>query len=48
MDTYRALVVRYERTAAHYLGYCVLADILMCLRRLIDCLTPNFRDTTVG
>ncbi len=34
MDTYRALVVRYERIANHYLGYCVLSGILMCLRRI--------------
>lgn len=35
MDTYRALVVRYERTASHYLGYCVLSGIVMCLKRLL-------------
>ena len=36
MDTYRALVVRYERTAAHYLSYCQLSAVFMCLRRLIS------------
>lgn len=35
MDNYRVLVVRYERTASHYLGYCQILDFLMCLRRLI-------------
>ena len=34
MDTYRALVVRYERTANHYLGYCQLSATLICLNRL--------------
>ncbi len=35
MDNYRALVVRYERKAAHYLNYCTLAAILFCLKRLL-------------
>ena len=35
MDNYRGLVVRYERKAAHYLSYCMLAAILFCLRRLL-------------
>ena len=35
LDNYRALVVRYERKAAHYLSYCVLAAILMSLKRLL-------------
>lgn len=35
MDNYRALAVRYERKAAHYLAYCTLAAILFCLRRLV-------------
>lgn len=35
MDNYRALVVRYERKAAHYLSYCILAAVLFCLRRLM-------------
>lgn len=34
MDNHRALVVRYERIAAHYLSYSVLATILLCLGRL--------------
>lgn len=35
MDNFRALVVRYERKAAHYLSYCTLAAILFCLKRLL-------------
>lgn len=35
MDNFRVLVVRYERKAAHYLGYCTLAAILFCLKRLL-------------
>ena len=35
LDNFRALVVRYERKAAHYLSYCTLAAILFCLRRLL-------------
>lgn len=35
MDNFRGLVVRYERKAAHYLSYCILAAILFCLRRLL-------------
>ena len=35
MDNYRALVVRYERKAAHYLSYCTLAAILFCFKRLL-------------
>jgi transposase len=35
MDNFRALVVRYERKTAHYLGYCTLAAILFCLKRLL-------------
>lgn len=34
MDSYRLLVVRYERKPEHYLSYCQLAAILMCLNRL--------------
>lgn len=33
MDNFRALVVRYEREAEHYLSYCALAALLMCLKR---------------
>ena len=36
MDNFRALVVRYERKAAHYLSYCTLAAILFCLKRLCN------------
>lgn len=36
MDNFRALVVRYERKAAHYLSYCTLAAILFCLKRLLN------------
>ena len=36
MDNFRVLVVRYERKAAHYLGYCTLAAILFCLKRLLS------------
>ena len=36
MDTFRDLVVRYERKAAHYLSYCTLAAILFCLKRLLS------------
>lgn len=35
LDNFRALVVRYERKAAHYLSYCTLAAILFCLKRLL-------------
>jgi transposase len=35
MDNFRVLVLRYERKAAHYLGYCSLAAILFCLKRLL-------------
>lgn len=35
MDNFRALVVRYERKAAHYLSYCTLAANLFCLKRLL-------------
>lgn len=35
MDDYRALVVRYERKAAHYLAYCILVAILFCVKRLV-------------
>ena len=34
MDNQRALVVRYERSAQLYISYCVLAGLLLCLRRL--------------
>lgn len=36
MDNFRILVVRYERKADHYLAYCKLAAILMCLNRLLS------------
>ena len=32
---YRALVVRYDRKAAHYRAYVVLSAILLCLKRLL-------------
>lgn len=35
MDNFRMFVVRYERKAAHYLAYCILAATLFCLRRLL-------------
>ena len=35
LDNFRGLVVRYERKAAHYLSYCILAAILFCLKRLV-------------
>jgi hypothetical protein len=28
-------VVRYDRTAAHYRAFCLLAAILLCLARLL-------------
>ncbi len=34
-DNYRALVVRYDRKAAHYRAYVVLSAILLCLKRLL-------------
>lgn len=34
-DNYRALVVRYDRKAAHYRAYVVLSAILTCLKRLL-------------
>lgn len=35
MDNFRRLVVRYDRTAAHYRAFCILAAILLCLSRLL-------------
>lgn len=35
MDNFRALVVRYDHKAAHYLAYCMLAAILFCLKSLV-------------
>jgi transposase len=32
MDNYRRLVVRYDRSALMYRGFCMLACIIMCLR----------------
>jgi transposase len=32
MDNFRRLVVRYDRSALMYRGFCVLACIIMCLR----------------
>ena len=36
MDTYRALVVRYERTAAHYLSHTLLICLCPTLRMTHD------------
>lgn len=35
MDSYRVLLIRCERKAAHYLAYCTLAAILCYLKRLV-------------
>jgi hypothetical protein len=35
MDNYRVLVIRYDHKAAHYLAYCTLIAVLLCLKRLV-------------
>lgn len=35
MDNHRRLLIRFERKLANYRGFCLLALILWCLRRLL-------------